>query len=114
MGQRLARGAVGFRLLIQLAAEGDPVAAGSQPWPEDRPQVELGTLSITSLVADSAAAERRLVFDPAKLVDGIELSDDQLPAVRSAVYAVSYRLSQRLNYGGGIQSWLNKNSFSRR
>ncbi len=91
LGQRLARGAVRFRLFVQLAAEGDPVADGSQPWPEDRPQVELGTLSITSLVADSAAAERRLVFDPAKLVDGIELSDDQLPAVRAAVYAVSYR-----------------------
>jgi catalase len=91
LAQRLSRGAVRFRLLVQLAAEGDPVDDGSQPWPEERPQVELGTLSITSRVADSAAAERQLVFDPAKLVDGIELSDDQLPAVRSAVYAVSYR-----------------------
>ncbi len=44
-----------------------------------------------SAVADSAVAECRLVFDPARLVDGIELSDDSLPAVRSAVYAVSYR-----------------------
>ncbi len=91
LAQRLSRGAVRFRLLVQLAAEGDPVDDGSQPWPEGRPQVELGTLSITSQVADSAAAERRLVFDPARLVDGIELSDDSLPAVRSAVYAVSYR-----------------------
>ncbi len=89
--QRLSRGAVRFRLLVQLAAESDPVADGSQPWPEGRPQVELGTLSITSAVADSAAAERRLAFDPARLVDGIELSEDSLPAVRSAVYAVSYR-----------------------
>ncbi len=91
LAERLSRGALRFRLLVQLAAEGDPVDDGSQPWPQGRPQVELGTLSITSLVADSAAAERRLVFDPAKLVDGIELSDDQLPAVRSALYAVSYR-----------------------
>jgi catalase len=91
LAQRLSRGAVQFRLLVQLAAEGDPVDDSSQPWPEERPQVELGTLSITARVADSAAAERQLVFDPAKLVDGIELSDDQLPAIRSAVYAVSYR-----------------------
>ncbi|MBV8127177.1 MAG: catalase family peroxidase, partial [Planctomycetaceae bacterium] len=91
LAQRLSRGAVRFRLLVQLAAEGDPVDDCSQPWPEERPQVELGTLSITAPVADSAAAERQLVFDPAKLVDGIELSDDQLPAVRSAVYAISYR-----------------------
>jgi catalase len=91
LAQRLTRGAVRFRLLVQLAAEGDPVDDGSQPWPEERRQVELGTLSITAPVADSAAAERQLVFDPAKLVDGIELSDDQLPAVRSALYAVSYQ-----------------------
>lgn len=91
LAQRLSRGAARFRLLVQLAAEGDPVDDGSQPWPEDRPRVELGTLSITSPVADSAADERRLVFDPTRLVNGIELSDDSLPAVRSAVYAVSYR-----------------------
>jgi catalase len=89
--QRLSRGAVRFLLLVQLAAEGDPVDDGSQPWPEERPQVELGTLSVIFPVADSSVAERRLVFDPARLVDGIELSDDSLPAVRSAVYAVSYR-----------------------
>ena len=91
LAQRLSRGAVRFRLLVQLAAEGDPVDDGSQPWPEERPQVELGTLNITTPMADSAAIERRLVFDPARLVDGIELSDDSLPAVRSTVYAVSYR-----------------------
>ena len=91
LAQRLSRGAARFRLLVQLAAEGDPVADSSQPWPEGRPQVELGTLSINSAVADSAADERRLVFDPTRLVNGIELSDDSLPAVRSAVYAVSYR-----------------------
>ena len=75
LAQRLSRGAARFRLLVQLADDGDPVDDGSLPWPEERPQVELGTLSVTSRVADGAVAERRLLFDPTRLVDGIELSE---------------------------------------
>ncbi|MGZ3355477.1 MAG: catalase, partial [Isosphaeraceae bacterium] len=59
--------------------------------PEERPQVELGTIAVTSRAADSPASERRLLFDPARLVDGIELSDDPLPLARSALYAIAYR-----------------------
>jgi catalase len=91
LGERLFRGAARFRLLVQLADEGDPVDDGSLPWPEERRQVELGTIAVTSRLADSAAAERRLLFDPARLVDGIELSEDPLPLARSAVYALAYR-----------------------
>lgn len=88
--ERLSRGPVEFRLVVQLAAEGDPVHDGSLTWPMDRPQVELGTLSVTAPVADSAAVERQLIFDPIRLVDGIELSEDPLPLVRSRAYAISY------------------------
>jgi catalase len=91
LAERLSRGPARFRLLVQLAGEGDPVADGSLPWPEERPQVESGTLAVTSLAADSPAAERRLRFDPARLVDGIDLSDDLLPLARSAMYAIAYR-----------------------
>ena len=91
LAERLSRGSARFRLLVQLAGEGDPVADGSLPWPEERPQVELGTIAVTSRVADSTASERRLLFDPARLVDGIELSDDPLPLARSALYAIAYR-----------------------
>ena len=88
--ERLSRGPVEFRLLVQLAADGDPVHDGSLTWPADRPQVELGTVSVTTPVADSVTAERQLIFDPIRLVDGIELSEDPLPLVRSRVYAISY------------------------
>ena len=91
LAQRLSRGAARFRLLVQLADDGDPVDDGSLQWPEERPQVEMGTLSVTSGVTDGAVAERRLIFDPTRLVDGIELSSDPLLLVRSAVYAISYR-----------------------
>jgi catalase len=88
--QRLARAPVEFRLMLQLAAPGDPVHDGSITWPVDRPQVELGMISVATPVADSAAAERTLIFDPTRLVDGIELSEDPLPLIRSQAYAVSY------------------------
>ena len=91
LAERLSRGAARFRLLVQLADKGDPVDDGSLPWPEERRRVELGTIAVSSQVVDSAAAERRLLFDPARLVDGIELSEDPLPLARSAVYAIAYQ-----------------------
>jgi catalase len=86
---RLAKSAARFRLLFQLADAGDPTGDGSVVWPDDRQKVELGILTITSVVADSVAAERKLAFDPTRLIDGIELSDDPLPALRSRVYVYS-------------------------
>jgi catalase len=91
LAERLFRGPARFRLLVQLADKGGPVDDGSLPWPEERRQVELGTIAVFSQVVDSAAAERRLLFDPARLVDGIELSEDPLPLARSAVYAIAYQ-----------------------
>jgi hypothetical protein len=49
------------------------------------------SISITSAVADSAAAEKPLALDPINLTDGIELSDDTLPTVRSEVYTLSVK-----------------------
>jgi catalase len=46
---------------------------------------------VTSKVADSDAAQRTLGFDPLRLIDGIEVSDDPLLELRAAVYAVSRR-----------------------
>jgi catalase len=91
IGERLASGPVKFRLVVQLAAEGDKVDDATAVWPDDRPTVELGVLSITGKVADNDAAQRALAFDPLHLVDGIEASDDPLLELRSAVYAVSRR-----------------------
>ncbi|HEX8910849.1 MAG TPA: catalase family peroxidase [Humisphaera sp.] len=86
---RLAAGPVQYRLVAQLADPGDATNDSSLVWPADRKTVELGVISLTAIVPDAAAAERRLAFDPANLTDGIELSDDPLPALRSLVYALS-------------------------
>lgn len=88
--QRLQNGPVEFRLMVQLAADGDPVKDPTRPWPEDRQQKELGILSITKPSAASSSIERSIGFDPARLIDGIE-PGDPLIQVRSAVYAISTR-----------------------
>jgi catalase len=91
LGDRLAGGPAKFRLVVQLAAEGDPVDDATAVWPDDRPVVELGILTVNGRVADSDAAQRALGYDPLRLTEGIEASDDPLLEVRSEVYAVSRR-----------------------
>ena len=86
---RLKTGPVKFRLVVQLPNPGDPTNDGSLVWPDDRKTIDVGTISITSVVADSDAAQKALAVAPTNLTDGIELSDDPLPALRTSVYALS-------------------------
>jgi catalase len=88
--ERLKRGPATFRLRAQLAAPGDSTVDSAKPWPDDRKLVELGTLTIDKAVPDSAEAEKPLLFLPAQLADGIEVSDDPLIEVRTSAYAVSF------------------------
>jgi catalase len=89
MRERLTRGAVRFKLLLEVAEAGDHVEDPSIAWPQSRTKVELGSIEITSAVADSAAAEGRLLFNPANLPNGIEVADPMI-GVRSAAYKISY------------------------
>jgi catalase len=90
---RLVAGPVEYHLVVQLPKAGDPTKDPSIVWPEDRKTIDMGTISITSEVPNSSAAEKALAFDPTDLTDGIELSDDPFPSLRSRVYAlaVAYR-----------------------
>jgi catalase len=87
---RLQHGPVGFHLLVQLAEESDPTDDVTALWPADRPFVELGRLEVTGIAPTGDADERRLVFDPTTLTDGIALSADPILLVRSAAYSLSY------------------------
>jgi catalase len=87
---RLRTAPVVFRLMLQLAAEGDPTDDVTALWPVDRTMVELGRLEVTDISPTSATDERRLVFDPTNLTDGIDLSADPIPPARSSAYSISY------------------------
>ncbi len=87
--ERLTRGPVRFTLELQIAEPGDPVDDPSNQWPEDRRRVTAGTLEITGLHANGEAAGRSLVFDPGRVTDGIELSDDPVLRFRPRAYSRS-------------------------
>ena len=87
---RLSSGPISYRMIAQLANPGDPTNDPSLVWPDDRKTVELGTITIASVNADSDAAQKTLVFFPTNLTDGIELSDDPFPSLRTSVYALSF------------------------
>ncbi len=86
---RLAAGPIEYHLVVQLPNPGDPTEDPSIVWPEDRKTIDMGTISIASVVPDSSAVEKALAFDPTYLTDGIELSDDPFPSLRSRVYALA-------------------------
>ena len=89
IGARVAKGAVRFRLVLQIAEHDDLLDDPSVAWPDSRRQVELGTLTIDHLVADGTAAEKNIVFMPNSLPKGIEV-EDQMVNFRAAAYAVSF------------------------
>ena len=87
---RVARGPVTFHLKAQLASPGDSTKDASVPWPSSNKIVELGELTIDKSVSDSLEAQKKLLFLPGQLIDGIEASDDPLIGVRDGAYAVSF------------------------
>jgi catalase len=93
--KRVAQGPVKFRLLAQVANEGDPVNDGTVVWPADRKLVSLGTISLTKMVKDQVTAQKLIMFSPLNLQSGIEPSTDPVLLARPAAYGVSF--SQRIH-----------------
>jgi len=91
LSQRLAEGAVTFHIKAQLAEPGDQTKDPTQPWPDDRKVVDLGTLTITRTADDSDALQKKLLFTPGRLTVGIEPSDDPLITARDGSYAESFK-----------------------
>jgi catalase len=93
---RLAAGPINYRLMIQLPNAGDPTHDSSLVWPDDRKTIDAGLIAVTSFETDNDAAERGVSFFPTNLTEGIELSDDPLPALRSEVYDLSVKRRQQV------------------
>ncbi len=87
--EHLGREPVRFTLQVQLAGEGDPVADPTAVWPEERETLVVGTLELTGLETGRDTGGDVLVFDPTRVTDGIELTDDPIPRFRSQAYSVS-------------------------
>jgi catalase len=85
----LARDAVAFRLVVVVAEEDDAVNDPTVAWPADRETVEVGRLELSGPDTEREQGDDILVFDPARVTDGIELSDDPILRFRPRAYAAS-------------------------
>jgi catalase len=92
---RLEEGPAEWDFHLKLPEPGDPLDDATATWPETRPTVHVGRLSVTEATPEGETGEcEAMMFDPLVLPPGIEPSDDPVLWVRSAAYAVA--LSRRL------------------
>jgi catalase len=85
--RRLGSSEIGFELRLQIGQEGDDPNDPTTPWPEDRELVTVGRLTLTEF---SGRDCEPMIFDPGRVIDGIELSDDPILRARPDAYGVSY------------------------
>jgi catalase len=93
----VARGESAFRLLVVIADESDPVDDPTVPFPDERERVEVGRLVLTGPDTEREQGDDILVFDPCRVIDGIELSNDEILRFRSDAYRVS--VARRVSAG---------------
>ena len=91
IAERVARGPLRFKLVVQVAGPDDVTDDATKHWPEDGKQVELGTIEVKEVVPDNAAQQKQFIFDPIPRLNGIEASADPLLELRAAVYLLSGR-----------------------
>jgi catalase len=89
VGERLERGPIGFVLQAAVAEEGDPLDDPTVAWPDERETLDMGRLEVRELAFDRDRDGDVLVFDPVRVVDGIELSADPILHARTDAYAES-------------------------
>jgi catalase len=87
---RLADGSARFDLQVQIAGHGDSTVDPSAPWTSTE-VVTVGTLEITEFDTEREHDADIVVFDPMRVTDGIEPSDDPVLHFRSYAYSVSVK-----------------------
>lgn len=87
--ERVAKEPVKFRIAIQLAEDGDTVDDATVRWPEHRPQLTFGEISLQAITPNGASEQQHIIFDPIPRVDGIEASADPLFEPRANVYLMT-------------------------
>ena len=89
--ERVAKEPVRFRIAVQLAEEGDTVDDATVRWPEDRPRLAFGEISLNEITSNNASEQQHIIFDPIPRVDGIEASADPLFEPRANIYLMTGR-----------------------
>jgi catalase len=91
MAARLERGPVVHEVWVQVAGAGDDPHRATSVWRGAR-ELLAGRIEVTAPVDDPEAgpmSSTPTVFDPGRVVDGIELSDDPILRYRPSAYSES-------------------------
>jgi len=88
---RVTKDSVRFRILVQLAQDGDVTDDSTVRWPESRQLMTLGEIALTAVAPNNASEQQQIIFDPIPRVDGIEASADPLFEPRANIYLISGR-----------------------
>jgi catalase len=72
---------------------GDVIDDPSIAWPPARQLIKLGVVTIAGLVPDQASADKKILFLPGHLPDGMEAADPMIH-VRNESYPISFRHRQ--------------------
>jgi catalase len=98
LNTRLAQGPVRFDYRVQIAAPQDSTVDPSAPW-RGVETITVGTLEITGLDTEREHGGDIVVFDPMRVTDGIEASDDPVLHFRSLAYSASVKLRSGVDRG---------------
>jgi catalase len=101
LNTRLAQGPVRFDYRVQIAGPQDSTTDPSAPW-RSAETIAVGTLEITGLDTEREHGGDIVVFDPMRVTDGIEASDDPVLHFRSLAYSASVKL--RTGVGRGSEA----------
>jgi catalase len=85
---RLGVAPVHYALSVQVADPKDKPHDPTSVWKSDL-VFDAGTLTVTRVAEDPEAGGGIVVFDPTRIVDGIELSDDPILRYRAGAYSES-------------------------
>lgn len=87
LSERLSAGGFSYELRVQIATDDDDTTDPTTPWPEDREVVSLGRMTLTEFAGAECDG---MIFDPGRLPEGIERSDDPILHARTPAYSVSF------------------------
>jgi len=95
---RLLEAPVRFEFRVQIAGPRDSTIDPSAAWAPTG-FTTVGTLEITGLDTDREHGDDIVVFDPMRVTDGIEPSDDPVLRFRSRAYSASVKLRTGVDRG---------------
>jgi catalase len=98
LNHRLSSGPVLFDFRVQIAGPNDSTVDPSAPWHSGE-TVTVGNLEIIGLNTEREHGDDIVVFDPMRVTDGIEPSEDPVLRFRTHVYSASVKLRTGVDRG---------------